>query len=68
MSSEPVLEIKGLTVSFGIKDEYYPAVDHLDLTVNPLMRSRTYSRRKLPLRSFAPQWKLADRYHFAGAG
>lgn len=35
LSSEPVLEIKGLTVSFRIKDEYYPAVDHLDLTVNP---------------------------------
>ncbi|MGR6127980.1 ABC transporter ATP-binding protein [Paenibacillus sp. SER-28] len=35
MNTEPVLEIKGLSVSFRIKDQYHPAVDHLDLTVNP---------------------------------
>ncbi|AJE51321.1 ABC transporter ATP-binding protein [Paenibacillus polymyxa] len=35
MNIKPVLEIKGLSVSFRIKDQYHPAVDHLDLTVNP---------------------------------
>lgn len=35
MNTEPVLEIKGLSVSFRIQDQYHPAVDHLDLTVNP---------------------------------
>ncbi|WP_046213948.1 ABC transporter ATP-binding protein [Paenibacillus wulumuqiensis] len=34
MNTEPVLQIKDLTVSFRIKDEYYPAVDQLDLTIN----------------------------------
>lgn len=31
---EPVLQMKELTVSFRIKDDYYPAVDHVDLEVN----------------------------------
>ncbi|MFD1884249.1 ABC transporter ATP-binding protein [Paenibacillus wenxiniae] len=34
MNTEPVLQIKGLTVSFRIRDQYYPAVDQLDLTIN----------------------------------
>lgn len=34
MNTESVLEIRDLTVAFRIKDEYYPAVDQLNLTIN----------------------------------
>lgn len=34
MNTEPVLEIKELTVSFRIRGSYYPAVDQLNLTIN----------------------------------
>ena len=34
MSAQPVVEIKGLKVSFQIKDDYYSAVDGVDLTIN----------------------------------
>lgn len=34
MTKQPLLEIKDLTTSFKIGDEYYAAVDHVSLTVN----------------------------------
>ncbi len=34
LSQQQLLQINGLTTSFRIGDEYYPAVDHLSLTVH----------------------------------
>lgn len=34
MEKPPLLQIEDLTVSFQIQDTYYPAVDHVSLTVN----------------------------------